>query len=436
MRSFSITTLGCKVNRYESEAVAERLSDCGWRRMYGGSGAHLCVINTCAVTQKAAMQSRQAVRKMIRNHPGAAVMVTGCYAQVAPDVFASMSNVCCVVGNALKGDIHLLANRQGEPGPGVVLVEDLSAARLFHDLPLTRFGRRTRAFLKVQDGCDAFCSYCIVPYARGRSRSLSPGTAMERVVTLKKQGYKEIVLCGIHIGRYGQDLVPETSLMDLIRSIDGPQGIERLRLSSIEPMELSDDIIAHVAASERFCPHLHIPLQSGDDHVLKAMRRPYCAQAYRDLIYRVAHTIPDVSIGVDIMCGFPGETERAFENTCRLVEDLPIAYLHVFPFSVQKGTAAEHLPNHVSSETKKRRCKYLRKLGDVKRKGFYEKFTGAVLDVLVEGKRDRTTGLLKGLTSNYIPMLLEGDDRLSHRTVKARIQAVKDGRVYGKPVFL
>jgi threonylcarbamoyladenosine tRNA methylthiotransferase MtaB len=372
---------------------------------------------------------------MIRNHPGALVVVTGCYAQVDPEAFASMPDVHYIVGNTFKDQIPQLPHGQESHSRSVTLREELLHPRLFQDLPIIRFGRRTRAFVKIQDGCDAFCAYCIVPYARGPSRSLNPHVAVERIGNLGKQGYSEVVLTGIHIGRYGQDLAPATSLFDLLRAVDDPQGVRRVRLSSIEPMELSENLLAHMATSEHICAHLHIPLQSGDDGILRAMNRPYTAKAYRNLIHHIVRTIPHVAIGVDVMGGFPGETQKAFDNTCRLIEELPVDYLHVFPFSTRKGTAAECLPDHLPPETIKKRCQYLRELGQSKKMRFYEKQVGLTREILIEGKRDRTTGLLKGLTRNYVPVLLEGKDILFHRLVQAKIDGIKDGRVYGKRDF-
>jgi len=434
MKSFTFITLGCKVNQYESEAISEQLQGQEWDAINKGAVADLCVVNTCTVTGKAAMQSRQAVRKLIRNHPGALVVVTGCYAQVSPEVFSSMPGVHCVAGNSFKDRIPQLITCQGNHGPQKTLVEDLSAPRPFQDLPVTRFGNRSRPFLKIQDGCDAFCAYCIVPYARGRSRSLRPEIVMKRIRGLKEQGYAEVVLCGINLGRYGHDLTPAVLLCKLMQLIDSPQSVKRLRLSSIEPTELQEDVISHLADSKRICPHLHIPLQSGDDEVLKNMNRHYSSRFFRELVYHIVSVVPDVAIGVDALVGFPGETERAFENTCNIVEQIPIAYLHVFPFSKQKGTSAETRGDSLPPETVKKRCQYLRTLGETKRKRFYEKFIGSSLEVLIEGKRDRTTGCLKGLTRNYIPVLLKGNDDLMHRVIHARLTRIEHGRVFGECV--
>jgi len=314
----------------------------------------------------------------------------------------------------------------------MTLIEDLSARRPFQDLPVTRFGNRTRPFLKIQDGCDAFCAYCIIPHARGRSRSLTPEIVIKRTRSLKEHGYAEVVLCGINIGRYGQDLTPATSLCRLMQLIDGPQGVKRLRLSSIEPAELSEELIGQLASSKRICPHLHMPLQSGDDEVLKSMNRPYGSQFYMDLVHHIISLMPDVAIGVDVLVGFPGETERAFENTCRLIERLPIAYLHVFPFSMQKQTPAAAFRDPVPPEALKKRCQHVRAIGETKRRMFYEKVIGSTFEVLIEGKRDRATGYLKGLTKNYILVLVEGDDELMHRVIQTRLTKIEHGRVVGE----
>jgi threonylcarbamoyladenosine tRNA methylthiotransferase MtaB len=432
MKSFVVTTLGCKVNRYESEAISEQLVDKGWRPADQGARADLCMINTCTVTGKAAMQSRQAARRLIREHPGALVLVTGCYAQVAPEVFASMAGVHHVMGTSFKDQIPRLADPGKACSPARVLVEDLSAPRPFQDLPLTGFGSRTRPFLKIQDGCDSFCSYCIIPYARGRSRSLAPDMVLERIGAFKESGYPEVVLCGIHIGQYGQDLIPQTSLVALLRSMESSQRVRRLRLSSIEPGEVSEEMISHLASSEHLCRHLHIPLQSGDDDVLKEMDRPYGARQYKDLILSIVHQVRDVAVGVDVLAGFPGETEKAFDNTCGLIEALPVAYLHVFPFSPQKGTRAEGLRDRVPPERIKQRCQYLRELGQAKRMAFYKRFIGSTQEVLIEGKRERAAGHLKGFTGNYIPVLVKGDDSLFHQLVHVRLTGMEHGRVIGQ----
>ena len=433
MKKFVITTLGCKVNRYESEAISEQLQDKAWHLQTGSDAkADLCIVNTCAVTQKAAMQSRQAVRRAISSHPGAVVLVTGCYAQLAPEVFTSMPGVHHVIGNTFKKKIAHLVTANSGRGPAEALVDDILTCHRFQDLPITGFGDRTRPFVKIQDGCDAFCAYCVIPHVRGPSRSLSPEHVIERIRGLGKSGYSEVVLCGINLGRYGQDLNPKTSLCSLMELVDRGKEVRRLRLSSIEPAEVSEDLIRHLATSHRACPHLHIPLQSGDDDVLKQMNRPYGCKSYKELIHHIVSVMPDVAIGVDVLVGFPGETDRAFENTCRLVEQLPIAYLHVFPFSKREGTPAASLEHLVAPETIKNRSRFLRDIGNRKRQRFYERFIGCTLEVLIEGSRDRTSRYLRGLTRNYIPVLMKGTDELFNQLTQARLTKRKGGKVIGE----
>jgi threonylcarbamoyladenosine tRNA methylthiotransferase MtaB len=431
MTSFSVITLGCKVNRYESEAISEQLAGQGWCAARKGDKADLCVINTCMVTQKAAMQARQAVRKAVRGHPGALVVVTGCYAQLAPQVFSSMDGVLFVVGNAFKDRMAQIVGSHGPSSSPVDLVEDISQPRPFQDLPITQFGTRTRPFLKIQDGCDAFCAYCIIPYARGRSCSLEPETVLNRLDTLGGGGYKEVVLCGINLGRYGLDLHPPNSLANLLQMMDRNKGVNRLRLSSIEPKEVSEELVRLLSASRHICPHLHIPLQSGDDEVLKRMNRPYGSAFYRDLIHHIVEAMPKVGIGVDVMVGFPGESDRAFENSFRLIESLPVAYLHVFPFSPQVGTAAEGMKDRVQPHVTKRRAKHMRELGQIKRKAFFERSIGQTAEVLIEGNRDKATGYLKGLTDNYVPVLVKGPDDWFHHILPVRLTRIENSRIFG-----
>ncbi|MBT4365092.1 MAG: MiaB/RimO family radical SAM methylthiotransferase, partial [Desulfobacteraceae bacterium] len=268
----------------------------------------------------------------------------------------------------------------------------------------------TRPFLKIQDGCNSFCTYCIVPYSRGRSRSMPLEEVLNNIKTLDKAGYKETVLTGIHLGCYGLDLTPETSLFKLLDRIDKSTTIERIRLSSIEPHELNNEIIELVAESDKICNHFHVPLQSGSDNILKRMNRPYTSNKFREMILKISKSIPDAAIGVDTLIGFPGETEKEFENTFSLIKELPVTYLHVFPFSPRKGTPAEKYSDRVDTRVVKARCKKMRELGIKKKRAFCEESIGKTHKVLLEEKRDDKTGLLKGITSNYISVLSDGPD--------------------------
>jgi len=432
IQTFRITTLGCKVNQCESEAIAQDLKASGWAAAPGEKDVELCVVNTCAVTRKACMQSRQAVRRAIRSSPGARIVVTGCYAQVETDEIKQIKGVHFIVGHAHKHHIPELVAPPGEQDctcPATIS-SDIREAADFTPIPLAASGNRTRSFLKIQDGCNAFCTYCVVPYARGRSRSMPPENVLENIKQLKKAGYREVVLSGIHLGCYGLDLSPKTNLFSLLKRLHGETTMDRIRLSAIDPHELSEDILRLVADSGCFCPHFHIPLQSGDDLILKQMHRPYTRKYFKDLVQKIHQLIPDAAIGVDTLIGFPGETAAAFENTYLLIRELPVSYLHVFPFSARKQTPADSYPDKVNQHTIKDRCRKMRELGDFKRMAFYRRFLGKKVEVLVEGKRDAQTGCLKGFTPNHLPVLIAGEDGLINTIVSARI----DGLNGVKPV--
>jgi threonylcarbamoyladenosine tRNA methylthiotransferase MtaB len=433
MPKFKIVTLGCKVNQTESESIAQDLMASDWIAVQDAEAADVCIVNTCAVTQKASMQSRQALRQAIRANPCARIMATGCYAETAPDEIKTIQGVTDIIGQGNKQAISSMLRQEGQR-PAEVLISgcgDIGQKRVFELTPLAVTAPRTRPFLKIQDGCDAFCTYCIVPYARGRSRSMPPEKVLHRIRKLAEAGYHEVVLTGIHIGTYGRDLSPVAGLAALLGRIDSLGLIDRVRVSSIEPLELTGEIIRMVAESDRFCRHFHIPLQSGDDGILKKMGRPYSRQIFRDLIIRVHEAMPDAAIGVDTLIGFPGEGEKAFENTYELIKDLPVSYLHVFPFSARPGTAAAKFGPPVQPEILKTRCERMRSLGWSKRLNFYRKFIGERLPVLIEAKRDGTAGLLKGISSNYVPVLIDAGDELKNKIVDVKIEHLDGNKLFG-----
>lgn len=429
MTAFTVTTLGCKVNQYESEAIGEILTAHRWRRVPTGDTPDLSIINTCTVTAKANAESRQAVRRQIRAYPYATVMVTGCGAQRDPTGFATIPGVHWVVGNSWKGRIPQLLNQALPCGGPAVRVEEIRGVRRFQDLPITRFEGRARCFVKIQDGCDAFCSYCIVPYVRGPSRSLDGKTVLNRLQALKAAGYDEAVLCGIHLGRYGRDLQPSDSLLDLLRRADDLRDAPRLRLSSIEPKELTEGLIDYLSMSRRVCPHLHIPLQSGDDEILKTMNRPYGFGYFEWLVHRISHALPMAAVGVDCLVGFPGETQAAFEKTCERIERLPVSYLHVFPFSPQAGTPAATMKRQVTPSVVKRRCEYLRILGKEKRRRFHHRFIGTRAEAIFEEKLDPETKQRKGVTGNYIPVFMDGSQAVPNRITDVRLDRMEGDRM-------
>jgi threonylcarbamoyladenosine tRNA methylthiotransferase MtaB len=304
--------------------------------------------------------------------------------------------------------------------------------RSFQLMPTATAASRTRPFLKIQDGCNAFCTYCIVPYARGRSRSMPVDEVLKSIDRLARAGFQEVVLTGIHLGAYGRDLVPAANLADLMKHIENRGSITRVRISSIEPFELTEDVVQQVAGSQIFCRHFHIPLQSGDDGILKKMGRPYSHRDFKALIDNIHGCMPDAAIGVDVLIGFPGETEAAFENTHELIAGLPISYLHVFPFSERPGTPAAKFSNKLDPRVIKARAERIREIGHQKRMAFYRRFEGVMLPVLIEGKRDSATGLLKGLSSNYLPVMVDGGDDLQNKIVNVKIEKLEGGRLYGE----
>ncbi len=431
---FRITTLGCKVNQFESDAIAQALESQGWQRAAEEDQAEVCIVNTCTVTGKASMQSRQIIRQFMRREPGARIIVTGCYAQTAPDEIEKIGGVDYIIGHFDKSDIPrlIIASLSNPPRQTQRRVRNIHTAKQFSLPPAPAYSRRTRPFLKIQDGCNRFCTYCIVPHARGPSRSMPFETVMACLVDLGRGGYQEVVLTGIHLGAYGQDLDPPSGLIALLRTIEVQRPINRLRLSSIEPDEVNGTLVDLLASSEMICPHLHLPLQSGDDRVLERMHRPYSRMAFAQTVTRIKKAMPGCAIGADILVGFPGEDEAAFERTFELVADLPLAYLHVFPFSARPGTPAYHFCDQVPDAVIKARTAALRKLGQDKKRAFAQAGMASIHAVLVENKRDRRTGWLKGLTANYIPTLLEGDDRLMNRIVTVEPQRLlSDGRLKG-----
>lgn len=404
MERVAISTLGCKINQFESAAMTESLGREGYRLVPFDEDADIYVINTCTVTAKTDAESRRLIRRALRRNPEARVVVTGCYAQVAPDAVKDLPGVALVVGNSeKKGIVELL--REAAPAQKVV-VSDISRERTAEGLRLESFAEHTRAFLQVQNGCDAFCSYCIVPYARGRSRSVPLAEALAGIRSFAAQGFREVVLTGIHLGAYGLDLEPPTSLLALLEAAEAERAVPRLRVGSVEPNELTDDLIDFLAGSAIACPHLHIPLQSGDDAVLGRMGRRYTAAFFRERVGKIVAAVPDIFIGCDVIAGFPGETDEEFGNTVRLIEELPVASLHVFPYSRRQGTAAAKMPAQVDGRVIRARAEMLRELGERKGRAFRQRFVGRELAVLMQS-RDRD-GEALGLSRNYLPVRVPG----------------------------
>jgi threonylcarbamoyladenosine tRNA methylthiotransferase MtaB len=438
MTTVAVATLGCKVNQFESEALIEALERRGYALVPFEGGADVAIINTCTVTHRADFQSRQMVRRALRSNPSSLIVITGCYAQVEPDAFSKTQGIHYLLGNREKNQIpDWLPLMQKGKFPKVQ-VGDIQEENHFSETPLCSFHRHTRAFLKIQDGCDGRCTYCIVPQARGRSRSLQPERVIESLKALKERGFKEVVLTGIHLGAYGLDLSPPFPLEKLLRQLEKEESPDRVRLSSIEPGDFSPQLISTFSQSEKICPHLHISIQSGDDEILKKMNRDYDRSFLSDLIRELHLRIPNLCVGADVIVGFPGETEEKFRHTYQFVESLPFSYLHVFPFSRRKGTPACQFPQRVDEKEIKKRAEMLRRLGKQKRRAFYHQFLHQELSVLIEDRKEKGTGRWKGLSRNYIPVLLENEngmkdyqDWVNHEW-RVRMTALAEKGVVGK----
>lgn len=424
---FAIATLGCKTNQFESAAMEESLIAAGYQAVPFARGADLVIINTCTVTSATDSQSRNLIRRARRLQDDCRIVVTGCYAQVDPAALACLPGVTLVIGNEEKRDLlQLLVGN----GPQVQVGDIRQQAG--PALSLSSFSGRSRAFVQIQNGCDAYCSYCIIPYARGPSRSVPPEQVLEQVRKLVQGGFKEVVLTGIHIGGYGKDLNPFVSLLHLVRRIETETDLVRLRLGSIEPQEIDDALIEAVAQSSMVCPHFHVPLQSGDDGVLRRMNRHYSSRFFADLVGKISRRLPEAAIGLDVITGFPGETEREFETTRKLIEDLPVSHLHVFPYSRRPGTPAATLPDQVAGPVARERAARLRLLGEEKQRDFAESFIGRHLQVVVEGGRQH--GVCKGLSEQYLQVFFPAREGLEGGLLEVAIEGGSAQGLQGKVV--
>ena len=434
INSFRILTLGCKVNQYESASLRASLLDMGLKEAGKGEDAEVTVINTCIVTQSASTQSRQAIRKAIRENPSGAVAAIGCYGQVFPEELSQIKGLNLIAGNRVKERLPHALMEMVNSGQQCIVSEEFGPEKSFQVLPIKGFLDRTRAFLKIQDGCESFCSYCIVPFARGPLRSMNTSNVISMLESLSKDGYKEVVLTGIHLGKYGTDFGDGTDfegLLHLIREADFPL---RIRLSSIEPNEIGEGLIEMMATEDWLCPHLHIPLQSGDNAILQSMNRPYTAQSFAALVERIRRGMPLAAIGVDTMAGFPGEDDRAYQNTLSLIRDLPVSYLHVFPYSARRGTPAARFSDQVDQRVIKGRASELRSLGREKRESFHRSCRGGVFTVLTEGWASEEKGLVKGLSDNYLPVIFPSARMQKNRLVSVRIEGLGENSVLGSPI--
>jgi threonylcarbamoyladenosine tRNA methylthiotransferase MtaB len=401
-----IVTFGCKVNQYDSAGLAQEFASRGWHAAPDGVVPDLILVNTCTVTARADQEARQVIRRLQREFSEVPIWVTGCYAQRAPLEVASLPGVRGVFGNKEKLAVTSCLSEAQRDGRPLVRVEGFSPAETFASLCPHRFPGHTRGSLKVQDGCSHGCTYCIVPQVRGPSRSLEPEAVGKALLDLADAGFQEVVLTGVDLGQYGRDLHPPFTLAALLRRLAAGSWPFRVRLSSLEPQEITPDLVNALEGFPGLCPHFHLPLQSGADPVLRAMHRPYRAEDFREVLMELIRRFPDAALGLDVLVGFPTETARDFETTYHLVAALPVSYLHVFPFSPRPGTPATAMPRLPDKEVKAR-ARRLRELGQAKKREFYQRQVGKVAEVLVEGPA-RQEGWLKGLSANYLRVMLPG----------------------------
>jgi threonylcarbamoyladenosine tRNA methylthiotransferase MtaB len=422
-RTFSIITFGCKLNQYESECIRQSLESMDWTYKEFDEGAEYCIINSCTVTGKSDSRCRNAVRRARRNVPDSTIIVTGCYAETQPNRLEMMHEVDVVVGNEAKTSIPgILAGLAGEEARRTIGETDTV---------IERFHGHSRAFVKIQDGCNASCAYCIVPAARGRSRSIPPERVLHQVMILAERGYSEIVLTGIHIGRYGCDIEGGKDLSRLIDSLlDSIEGI-RIRLSSIEINEVSDDLLGLLAATERIAPHLHIPLQSGDDDVLASMGRPYDTAFFERRVEAISRVGERLALGTDCMVGFPGETDEQYRRTYEFVKRLPFTYLHVFNYSKRPGTRAAGMPGQIRPEVRRSRSRRLIELGKRKRIAFMKSLIGRTEPALVQGPPHTFSRFSIALTGTYCEVHIKRNSAAAGALVPITTSHYSRGRLYG-----
>jgi len=428
----ALATLGCRLNQVESQEIGARLQDGGFRVVEPGARAQVYVINTCTVTGRADFSDRQLIRRIAREHPEAYLVVTGCYAQTDPEAAAAIAGVDMVVGNQEKYRLPELLGSLTKRARPTVAVGAIEAAREVPIAPFARMAGRSRAFVKIQDGCQHRCAFCIVPAARGRSRSQEPKVVLDQVRALAAAGHLDVTLTGVDIGHYGWDLYPRTTLAALLRMLAEVEGLRWLRLSSVLPSYFTPALVDAVTTLPMMAPHLHLPLQSGSDRVLRLMRRPYHTGMYRALVDRLAAAIPGLGLGADVIVGHPGETEEDFEATMRFVEALPFSSLHVFSYSDRKGTEAARRPDRVAGPVIRERSRRLRRLGAEKNLAFRRGLVGRRREAMVLDARDRRTGLLAGLTDNYVEVLFDGPDTLGRRVVPLTITDARADRTLGR----
>lgn len=429
MKKVASHALGCKVNQYESEAIAELFAQKGYEIVDIDEWADIYIINTCTVTNFGDKKSRQLIRKVKRQNPEAVVAAIGCYAQTAPDEIKNIEGVNLIIGTKGRKDIVDLVESY-VPEMGVVsTVGQIAKEREFEHLTISKLADRTRAYLKIQDGCSQFCSYCIIPYARGPIRSRDPEDIMDEVKLLAENGFKEIILTGIHVASYGKDLKGVT-LLDVIKRVQEQEGIERIRFSSVEPNIVTEEFASELSKLDKVCDHFHLSLQSGCDRTLKRMNRKYDAAGYERAVEILRKYFPNVAITTDIIAGFPDETDEDFEKSLEFAKKIGFAKIHAFPYSPKRGTPAAVMPNQILNAVKNERTSRLIEASDRMADEFIKSFEGRVMPVLYE--REIEHNIYEGYTTNYIRVLSESSENIKNKILDTEIVSSEDEKAIGR----
>lgn len=436
MPTVAFHTLGCKVNQYETEAIWQLFKNEGYERVDFEARADVYVINTCTVTNTGDKKSRQVIRRAVRKNPEAIVCVTGCYAQIAPGEVLEIPGVDIVIGTQDRKKILQFVEEYKKTREPINAVGNIMKNRVFEEMDVPAFTDRTRASLKIQEGCNNFCTFCIIPWARGLMRSRDPQDVIRQAQQLVDAGYKEIVLTGIHTGGYGEDL-KDYKLADLLRDLEREvEGLKRLRISSIEASQITDEVIEVIKHSNVVVRHLHVPLQSGSNSVLQRMRRKYSTEYFAERLKRLREVLPNVSITSDVIVGFPGETEEEFMETYNFIRDQRFSELHVFPYSKRSGTPAARMENQVDEEVKHDRVRRLISLSEQLAKEYASQFENEILEIIPEEKfKEKTnSNLYEGYSDNYLKVVFQGNESMLGKLVKVKI--VKAGYPYNEGILV
>ena len=431
MRKAAFYTLGCKVNQYETEAMIESFEKAGYETVEYTDYSDVYVINTCTVTNMSDRKSRQIIRRALELNPDAFIAVVGCYSQIAPREVLEIPGVRLVVGtNERSRIVELVESTRSKEGK-LSLVNDIMEVREFEEMSIKNYKSRTRAFLKIQEGCDQYCTYCIIPYARGHIRSRKPDSIIAEVEELARSGFREVVLTGIYVAAYGKDL-GNTSFIEIIERVHEVDGIERIRMSSVDPNVMTDEFIARLRNLPKICRHFHLSLQSGCDETLKRMNRKYNTEEYKKVAGKLREVFPDVALTTDLIVGFPGETEEEFKKTVEFVEDISFSAMHIFKYSPREGTPASKYKSQVKPQIKDERSKLITSIAEKNEEKFKRGFIGRSMKVLYEHPFNKKDTLFEGLTDNYIRVVSESQEDIKGKIIETALLELKEDYLEGK----